>query len=145
MPAFLMGCPRRGKSTPGPRAVEVGGVTIVQLESSHYHHLALSSDGEVFSWGRGTLGLLGHGDEELVTAPTRIVALRAVRAVACGPYHSAALCEDGQLLMWGWSPLELPPSVPVGTAPAGGAMEEMSRQGQKASTHQLQSSNTRWC
>ena len=34
------------------------------LSCGHFHSLALSQDGAVYSWGSGVMGLLGHGDEE---------------------------------------------------------------------------------
>jgi alpha-tubulin suppressor-like RCC1 family protein len=40
---------------------------------------AIGKDGELFSWGVGRYGLLGHGDAEERRSPTRVEALRGVR------------------------------------------------------------------
>lgn len=39
------------------------------------HYLALTSDGEVYSWGVGDGGRLGHGDNFARPEPTKIQAL----------------------------------------------------------------------
>ena len=74
----------------------------VQLACSHFHSLGLRADGAAYSWGRGTLGLLGHGDEADAPVPRRIAGL-PLRAVACGAYHTVGVSTDGQLFSWGWA------------------------------------------
>eukprot|EP00966_Prymnesium_polylepis_P199608 4626130-Prymnesium_polylepis.1 len=61
------------------------------------------ADGRVLSWGRGALGLLGHGNEEDVRTPKPVEALgNSVLVVSCGPYHSAVITDDGVLRTFGW-------------------------------------------
>lgn len=50
------------------------------------HYLALSSDGEVYSWGNGEGGRLGHGDPLSREEPTLIISLLVEKIVhvACG-------------------------------------------------------------
>lgn len=65
------------------------------------HTLALTGDGEVYSWGRGTFGRLGTGREADVHVPTAVLPAVAAGAagrprprfvaVAAGAYHSLAL------------------------------------------------------
>jgi alpha-tubulin suppressor-like RCC1 family protein len=64
---------------------------------------AIGEDGELFSWGEGESGLLGHGDTQDQHSPKRIEALRGVRvrSVAHGEYHAIALAEDGLVYAWG--------------------------------------------
>jgi alpha-tubulin suppressor-like RCC1 family protein len=47
---------------------------------------AIVEDGELFSWGTGEDGLLGHGDTNDQPSPKRVEVLRDVRvsSVACG-------------------------------------------------------------
>lgn len=45
------------------------------------HYLALSSDGEVYSWGCGEGGRLGHGDTNSRDEPTLVSALLGVNIV----------------------------------------------------------------
>ncbi|CAG01384.1 unnamed protein product, partial [Tetraodon nigroviridis] len=71
------------------------------------HYLALSSNGEVFSWGCGDGGRLGHGDTTYLEEPTMIAAFNGKQAgkhvvhIACGSTYSAAITVDGELYTWG--------------------------------------------
>ena len=77
-----------------------------RLACGHFHYLALSADGSVYSWGRGPLGVLGHGSEDDEPKERLVEALdgQGIRDIAAGPYHSAALTPDGRLFTWGWMP-----------------------------------------
>ena len=77
----------------------------MSLGCGHFHYLAIAKDG-VYSWGRGPLGVLGHGGEDDEARPRLIDALasESIESVAAGPYHSAAITNDGRLYMWGWMP-----------------------------------------
>ena len=90
----------------------IGEGRFVQVDCARSHSVALCDDGSVCSWGRGALGVLGHGDESDVEMPRRISALLRVRiaSIACGPYHSAAIDTRGRLFSWGWA-LEAPEVV----------------------------------
>ena len=64
------------------------------LSPSHNSHTA---SGEVFSWGSGFYGRLGHGNLRDRFSPLMIGApLRgqAVTYIACHEYHSAAVCGE---------------------------------------------------
>ncbi|TKS74835.1 E3 ubiquitin-protein ligase HERC2 [Collichthys lucidus] len=71
------------------------------------HYLALSSNGEVFSWGCGDGGRLGHGDTTYLEEPAMIAAFNGkptgkhVVHIACGSTYSAAITADGELYTWG--------------------------------------------
>uniref|UniRef100_A0A3B3QN49 E3 ubiquitin-protein ligase HERC2 n=1 Tax=Paramormyrops kingsleyae TaxID=1676925 RepID=A0A3B3QN49_9TELE len=71
------------------------------------HYLALSTSGEVFSWGCGDGGRLGHGDTRYLEEPAMITAFtgkptgKHVVHVACGSTYSAAITADGELYTWG--------------------------------------------
>ena len=89
---------------PRPKAVEaVGQVVVRAVAAGQAHSLAVSEAGEVFSWGHGELGPLGHGDEEDWLEPLRIAGLGGVRvcAVAAGAVHSLAVGSDGAVYGWG--------------------------------------------
>jgi E3 ubiquitin-protein ligase HERC2 len=65
---------------------------------------ALGDNGELFSWGRGDHGTLGHGDMQDQLLPKRVEALRGVRlsSASGGHYwHALALAEDGLVYAWG--------------------------------------------
>ena len=50
----------------------------------------LTVDDQVYSFGSGTYGQLGHGDEENRLVPTKVMALENVHVagVACGGFHT---------------------------------------------------------
>lgn len=58
------------------------------------HCLALTRDGEVFSWGSGRFGQLGHGElTNSLDKPTAIEFFQGLRVkeIACGGFHSAVI------------------------------------------------------
>ncbi|WOL05151.1 ultraviolet-B receptor UVR8 [Canna indica] len=81
-------------------------VKIRQVACGEYHTAAISEDGEVYTWGLGSMGQLGHcslqsADKELL--PRRVVALDgiSVKDVACGGVHTCVLTAQGALYTWG--------------------------------------------
>ena len=75
---------------------------IVSVASSCSHCLGLSAEGEVYSWGGGFYGSLGHNDEGARAVPSRIQSLSHIERIAVGPnWTSAAVDEDGRLFTWG--------------------------------------------
>ncbi|KAL8475902.1 hypothetical protein ACS0TY_028533 [Phlomoides rotata] len=81
-------------------------VKIIHVSCGEYHTAAISENGEVYTWGLGSMGQLGHcslqsGDKELL--PRRVVALDGIviKDVACGGVHTCALTEKGALYAWG--------------------------------------------
>ncbi|XP_058836150.1 probable E3 ubiquitin-protein ligase HERC2 isoform X2 [Topomyia yanbarensis] len=89
-----------------PKAIEgLDGVNVVQIAAhcEGRHVLVLSSANEVWSWGVGDGGRLGHGDTISKEIPTRIVALaeKQVCGIACGASYSAAITSSGELYTWG--------------------------------------------
>nr|XP_022903495.1 E3 ubiquitin-protein ligase HERC2 isoform X1 [Onthophagus taurus] len=75
----------------------------VAVNSGGKHCLALSADNDVYSWGEGDDGKLGHGNKKDYDRPKVIEALQGYEIVdiACGGAHSAAITSSGQLFTWG--------------------------------------------
>jgi len=73
----------------------------VSVASGGGQCLALSAVGEVYSWGDGTDGELGHADRGAMAGPRRIETLERVESLAAGVYTSAAVDDRGRLFTWG--------------------------------------------
>lgn len=75
---------------------------VVQVSCSHSNHsLALTKDGEVFSFGRNQCGQLGLGiDEEACWVPTKIENLKGVVQVSCGVDFSLVLTDEGSVFFF---------------------------------------------
>ncbi|KAK9691974.1 hypothetical protein RND81_09G232600 [Saponaria officinalis] len=68
------------------------------------HTLAYSEPRlQVFSWGWGDFGRLGHGNSSDVFIPQPIKMLDSVKIkqIACGDSHCLAVTMDGQVMSWG--------------------------------------------
>ncbi|XP_043702466.1 RCC1 and BTB domain-containing protein 1 [Telopea speciosissima] len=81
-------------------------VKIIRVSCGEYHTAAISEIGDVYTWGLGNMGQLGHcslqsGDKELL--PRRVVALEGimVKDIACGGVHTCAVTIKGTLYAWG--------------------------------------------
>jgi len=89
-PKLIDALPVRGRVT----AIAAGG----------YHSLLMSDHGEVYSFGHGGYGQLGHGDRQHQPAPKLIEGLPAygrVTAIAAGAFHSLASTDRGALFAFG--------------------------------------------
>ena len=65
---------------------------------------AIDMNGDLWTWGYGNSGRLGHGDEFDQMIPKPIESLRKnVRHVSCGNAHGGASLKSGGVVMWGWS------------------------------------------
>uniref|UniRef100_UPI00358FCF6D E3 ubiquitin-protein ligase HERC2 n=1 Tax=Myxine glutinosa TaxID=7769 RepID=UPI00358FCF6D len=78
---------------------------IVHVACGSSYSAAVTADGELYTWGRGSYGRLGHGDSEDVDTPTIVAALKGLRVidVACGSgdAQTLAVTDDGQVWSWG--------------------------------------------
>eukprot|EP00945_MAST-04E_sp_MAST-4E-sp1_P007226 g7226.t1 len=77
---------------------------IVQVSCGGYHTMAVTTEGEVYTWGRGD-ERLGLGETLDVFEPTLIVSLRqkqaAIVSVCAGEEHSLAIAQNGTVYSWG--------------------------------------------
>ncbi|KEG13851.1 hypothetical protein DQ04_00751110 [Trypanosoma grayi] len=88
-----------------PQAVEVPtDYKLVRVHAGQWHSGAINTAGELFTWGVGYQGRLGHGDKEPALVPTKVRgALTGQRVVdvACGSFHTVALTDRGVVYCWG--------------------------------------------
>lgn len=65
------------------------------------HVLALTRNGDIYSWGHNGYGQLGHGDTSIHTRIPGIIGSTLsgvpIGEVACGAYHSMALSKNGKV------------------------------------------------
>lgn len=74
-----------------------------QVAAGASHSMVLSSEGQVYTFGWGASGRLGHGDVAAQREPVRVAALLGVRIcqVSGGATHSLAVGDAGELYAWG--------------------------------------------
>ncbi|XP_059433394.1 ultraviolet-B receptor UVR8 [Corylus avellana] len=77
---------------------------IVSVTSGADHTIAYSQSRlEVYSWGWGDFGRLGHGNSSDLFTPQPIKALNGLRIkqIACGDSHCLAVTMEGEVQSWG--------------------------------------------
>ena len=84
-------------------------VKIAMVAGGRYHSIAATAEGDVFTWGWGQYGELGHNeedefDEKLSPAMLDRALFRGSRVlfVAAGENNSAVVTEEGLLFVWGY-------------------------------------------
>eukprot|EP00054_Salpingoeca_dolichothecata_P018562 m.114214 g.114214 ORF g.114214 m.114214 type:complete len:355 (-) comp22918_c0_seq4:58-1122(-) len=103
-----------------PRFIEaLSGLHMKEIAAGGWHSLALSCDGDVYSFGWNNHGQLGYPTDSKISPspqpitfehdssgqedPTSTVEDIMVAKIACGSAHSLALCEKGMVWAWGWN------------------------------------------
>lgn len=87
-----------------PRIVEqLRSVHVRQVCCAGHYSCGLSENGEVYTWGCGKDGQLGHGETKDVYTPKAVRTLQSklIRTVSCAEHHVAAVSESGVLFTWG--------------------------------------------
>ena len=81
---------------------------IVQVSAGAQHSCALSIEGQVFCWGKGSDGRLGNRQTADKTLPVSVFAgstgsalLRNIIQISAGDWHICALTEGGEVRCWG--------------------------------------------
>ncbi|KAF2323756.1 hypothetical protein GH714_036838 [Hevea brasiliensis] len=91
------------------------GIHVSSVSCGPWHTAVVTSAGQLFTFGDGTFGVLGHGDRKSVSTPREVGSLKGLRTVraACGVWHTAAVvevmvgsssssnCSSGKLFTWG--------------------------------------------
>lgn len=71
------------------------GIHVSYVACGVFHTAMVTSTGQLFTFGDGSLGALGHGDHCSTSIPKVVEALQGLRTtrVACGIWHTAAVVE----------------------------------------------------
>jgi alpha-tubulin suppressor-like RCC1 family protein len=88
-----------------PTKVTGGGIdeaVVVQVAAGNMHSMVLTASGELYAWGKGTRGQLGHGGKEHLAVPRVVGGItRAVMGMAGGHEHSLVTTAEGRMLVFG--------------------------------------------
>ncbi|GBG32684.1 Serine/threonine-protein kinase Nek8 [Hondaea fermentalgiana] len=80
-----------------------GHLSITHIACGTDHTLCVDRDGDVWTWGIGSYGNLGHGGNKNEPEPRPVEALRGkvTRMLAGGAKHSACVTTKGEVYTWG--------------------------------------------
>jgi alpha-tubulin suppressor-like RCC1 family protein len=76
---------------------------VKQVVAGSFHSMVLTRDGDVFTWGVGYDGELGHGNTNRQFVPKQVEGLTNVTDIAAGYSHSLAVVEVGSVYTWGFN------------------------------------------
>ena len=77
----------------------IGGAVVVQVAAGGSQSMALTAKSELYSWGHGSDGMLGHGDKEDLAVPRVVRGIEgAVLGMAGGDHHSLVGTTEGRVL-----------------------------------------------
>lgn len=77
----------------------------IAVSAGELHSAAVTEDGDVYTWGDGFCGQLGHGDKRPQVLPVQVTKGglddECVTNISCGSRHTLAVTEDGDCFSWG--------------------------------------------
>ena len=80
-------------------------VTCVCVSAGELHSAAVTVDGDLYTWGDGFCGQLGHGNKRPQLKPKQVetggLDEECVAMISCGNRHSLCVTEDGQVFSFG--------------------------------------------
>ncbi|XP_047668106.1 probable E3 ubiquitin-protein ligase HERC3 isoform X2 [Tachysurus fulvidraco] len=77
---------------------------VVQVACGNYHSIALTEDGQLFTWGQNSRGQLGLGNKSPSFHPPQLLESLCgipLTQISAGGYHSFALSLSGAVFGWG--------------------------------------------
>eukprot|EP00825_Cyclidium_porcatum_P046805 TRINITY_DN745_c0_g1_i2.p1 TRINITY_DN745_c0_g1~~TRINITY_DN745_c0_g1_i2.p1 ORF type:complete len:1060 (+),score=235.51 TRINITY_DN745_c0_g1_i2:76-3255(+) len=99
--------------------IKLSNKKIIQIACGEFHTMVLTSDKDIYAWGRGFEGQLGLKLQQTASAPqflgffykkfecdSKNYSIKkevkiVIKQIACGAYHSMAITDEGQLYVWG--------------------------------------------
>ncbi|KAK9123012.1 hypothetical protein Sjap_012614 [Stephania japonica] len=86
------------------------GCSIKLVSAAKFHSVAVGSHGEVYTWGFGRGGRLGHPDFDIHSGQAAVITprlvtsglgSRRVKAIAAAKHHTIVATEGGEVFTWG--------------------------------------------
>lgn len=74
---------------------------VVQVACGFQHTACVTEDGEVYTWGFGKNGALGHGDWNEQGLPKKVEKLQNIVKIECGIDFTMCMDKDGKMYSWG--------------------------------------------
>ncbi|XP_039818164.1 PH, RCC1 and FYVE domains-containing protein 1-like isoform X3 [Panicum virgatum] len=92
---LLNGCYAGNQWFPHKLFSPLDGISVANIACGPWHTAIVTSSGQLYTYGDGTFGVLGHGDTQGISRPKEVESLKGskVKCVACGPWHTAAIVE----------------------------------------------------
>ena len=101
-----------GQEVHGGNAVEMGNcrhiptelvpdMVVDQVAVGRAHVTLLDGDGDVWCWGGGEQGQIGHGQRAASTKPRLVLADNDIVRITAGRYHNMAVTAFGAIFTWG--------------------------------------------
>ena len=86
----------------------------IKMISVGYHHsVALTKEGEVYTWGYNAQGQLGNGTKTNNNIPTKVELPEKITKIATEQYRTVALGESGKVYVWGEKFKEIPEELNI--------------------------------
>jgi alpha-tubulin suppressor-like RCC1 family protein len=80
----------------------IGEAVVVQVAAGQEHSMSLTAAGQLYAWGKGGSGQLGHGGKENLAVPRVVNGIGgAVAGMAGGYNHSLVTTAEGRVLAFG--------------------------------------------
>jgi alpha-tubulin suppressor-like RCC1 family protein len=76
--------------------------SIEKISLGHNHSAAINTNKELFTWGHGFFGQLGHGGTNSISTPKKVEYMYTkFHKVKCGYYHTCAIDNKKKIYIWG--------------------------------------------
>ncbi|XP_063931720.1 probable E3 ubiquitin-protein ligase HERC4 isoform X2 [Zophobas morio] len=90
---------------PAPKLIKsLAKYHVIQIAAGQRHSVALSTGGEILTWGANDFGQLGIGTvTQYESTPTEVISLYGipVALIACGSNHTFSVSKSGAIFGWG--------------------------------------------
>ena len=90
------------------RVAEFDDLNVKKLRIGLRHSAVITQEGDLYTFGNGNWGVLGHGSEDSIkfNKPKLVEVLKTkgvkVKDIQLGEYHSMVLAQDGSVWTWGY-------------------------------------------